>query len=367
MAVEFKYTTKYRKTDGNLSWRFTPPDDAKSAGVVNNITFQDGRTARHEIPKLIKLVDKFRKGEIKVGRIGSRSTLRQVFSHYRDSFHFKKLSYTTELAYTYGLHYICRTKVFGKDLGDIAVSAINPQHCSEAYQTWCESVSVSSGNKHARLISVLLNYCVSLDIITHNPMAKVQKESHEPRSVVWTKDQVELFLDTAFNNFKFRNIGLLVLMCYEWGQRPADIRNLRWDYVNFSDEKVTITQTKRGATVTLPIPSNMLDMLTQQFADWGWQEYVIPHQRPSDGCYIPFSCSQVGETVNEVKTVCDLPSDLRAGDLRKTAINEMIESGVDQLAIMSVTGHKNVQSLNPYNKHNYNTARKALDKRRSNS
>ena len=215
MAVEFKYTTKYRKTDGNLSWRFTPPDDAKSAGVVNNITFQDGRTARHEIPKLIKLVDKFRKGEIKVGRIGSRSTLRQVFSHYRDSFHFKKLSYTTELAYTYGLHYICRTKVFGKDLGDIAVSAINPQHCSEAYQTWCESVSVSSGNKHARLISVLLNYCVSLDIITHNPMAKVQKESHEPRSVVWTKDQVELFLDTAFNNFKFRNIGLLVLMCYE--------------------------------------------------------------------------------------------------------------------------------------------------------
>jgi integrase len=182
---------------------------------------------------------------------------------------------------------------------------------------------------------------------------------------VWTKSQVELFLDTAFEHFKYRNIGLLVLMCYEWGQRPADIRNLTWNCISFEDKKATITQSKRGATVNLPIAPNILEMLTEQFKDWGWQEYVIPFQRPSDGCYRPYTCSQVGEHVNIVKALCDLPDDLRAGDLRKTAINEMIESGVDQLAIMSVTGHKNVQSLNPYNKHNYNTAKQALDKRKT--
>ena len=363
--MEFKYTTKYRKADGTLSWRFTPPDDVKVAGVVSNVTFQDGRTARYEIPKLLKLIEQYKKGEIKAGRIGSRSTLRQVFAHYRDSFHFKRLSYNTEIAYTYGLHYVCRTKVFGKEFGDIPVGTINPQHCAEAYQTWCELVSVSSGNTHARLLSVLLNYCVSLDVIKNNPMSKVQKEHHEPRSVVWTKSQVELFLDTAFNHFNYRNIGLLVLMCYEWGQRPADIRNLTWDCINFKDKKITITQSKRGATVVLPIPSNIIDMLNQQFEDWGWQQYVIPYHRASDGCYRPYTCSQVGEYTNIVKALCDLPDDLRAGDLRKTAINEMIESGVDQLAIMSVTGHKNVQSLNPYNKHNYNTANQALQKRKS--
>ena len=53
------------------------------------------------------------------------------------------------------------------------------------------------------------------------------------------------------------------------------------------------------------------------------------------------------------------------GDLRKTAIVELIESGVDQLAIMSVTGHRNVQSLNPYNKHNFATAKSALEMRKS--
>ena len=107
---------------------------------------------------------------------------------------------------------MCRTKIFGKEFGDIPVGTINPQHCAEAYQTY-ELVSVSSGNTHARLLSVLLNYCVSLDIITHNPMAKVQKEHHEPRSVVWTRDQVELFLDTAFEHLiqKYRFVSVNVL------------------------------------------------------------------------------------------------------------------------------------------------------------
>ncbi len=44
--MEFKYTTKYRKADGTLSWRFVPPDDVKIAGVVNNVTFQDCRCCK---------------------------------------------------------------------------------------------------------------------------------------------------------------------------------------------------------------------------------------------------------------------------------------------------------------------------------
>ena len=100
-------------------------------------------------------------------------------------------------------------------------------------------------------------------------MARVKKRSSEPRSVVWTHDQVMSLLDAAFDNFEWRNIGLIVLMCYEWGQRPIDIRNLTWESVDLEQGKVTITQTKRGATVELPIPDNLLDMLTEQKKDLG--------------------------------------------------------------------------------------------------
>jgi len=362
--MDFKYTHQATLTDGSKVWRFIPPDDARASGVVTNQTFRDGRIARHEIPKLLELIRKFRSGDIVVGSIGAKSTLKQVVTYYKNTIHFDSLSRNSQQAYHYALGTICNTKVFGKDMGGMSLVSLNAQYCSEAYDTWAEDVSISNANTLSRILSVLLRFCVSLDILPSNPMSKVKKRTHTPRSVVWTNKQVELFLDTAFSKFDWRNIGLLVLLAYEYGQRPVDIRNLKWSDINFEEGKITITQSKRGATIYLPIDDKIMDLLKQQENDWGWQEYVIPHQRPSDGAYRPFSCGQVSRFTNEVKAVCGLPIELQAGDLRKTAIVEMIGSGVDNLAIMSVTGHKNVQSLNPYNKHNFETAKSALSMRK---
>ena len=91
-------------------------------------------------------------------------------------------------------------------------------------------------------------------------------------------------------------------------------------------------------------------MLTEQKGDWDFQEYVVPHHRAADGAYRPLTVHQMSALLTEVKALAGLPDDLRVGDLRKTAIVQMIESGVDHLAIQSVSGHKNVTSLNPYNK-----------------
>jgi len=359
-----KYTKKEKLRDGSIVYRFVPPKDAKLSGVSKNVTFKDGRTARYEIPKLIHIVEEFRKGKIAAGNIGINSTLRQILSYYYKTGQFNSLSLHTQRTYTYGFNKICSTKIFSRELGDITLKYLTPTHCMEIYETWVRQVSVDNANQMARIFSVILNFCRSLGLVNINPMANIKKRSHEPRSVVWTREQVELFLETAFSQFKWRNIGLLALMCYEWGQRPVDIRLLEWSNINFDDKIVTIKQSKRGATVQLPIDDKMIELLTQQKEDWGFQEYVIPYQRPSDGEYKPIENFQVSSLAKSVKSACGLPEDLQMGDLRKTAITELIESGVDQLAIMSVTGHRNVQSLNPYNKHNFNTAKSALEMRR---
>ena len=359
-----KYTIKAKLKDGSTVYRFLPPKDARLSGVVKNKTFKDGRTARYEIPKLVKIVEDFRRGKILAGNIDINSNLRQILAYYYNTGQFNSLSLHTQKTYTYGFNKICSTKMFGRELGDITLKYLTPTHCTELYETWVRNGSVDNANQLSRMFSVILNYCISLGMIDVNPMSRVKKRSHEPRSVVWTREQVELFIETAFSQFKYRNIGLLALMCYEWGQRPVDIRLLNWESVNFDSGLVTIKQTKRGATVQLPLEEKLYALLYQQNEDWGFQEYVIPHQRPSDGAYSPIEHSQVSTLANEVKALWELPSELQIGDLRKTAITELINSGVDQLAIMSVTGHRNVQSLNPYNKHNFNTAKSALEMRR---
>jgi len=370
-----KYTHKVKLKDGTLAYRFVAPKDAKLAGVVENQSFRDGRKARFEIPKLIKIVEDFRKGKILAGNISINSNFKQVIGHYLNTGQFNSLSSNSRRTYEHILEAICDSQLFSRSLGDITLKYLTAAHCSELYEGWVRGVSVDNANQKARVFSMLMNYCISIGLIDKNPMSRIKKRKHEPKSIIWTRDQVELFLDTAFSDFKYRNIGLLVMMCYEWGQRPTDIMHLKWENINninwYSsfpqgdrDSYITIKQSKRGATVKLPIEDKLTDLLIQQHKDWSFQEYVIPYQRPSDGCYRPMTPVQVSTLMKEVKALCGLPMELQAGYLRKTAIVEMIQNGVDHLAIMSVTGHQNVQSLNPYNKHNYETARSALDMRR---
>lgn len=358
-----KYTTKTSRKNGSTSWVFRPPQDVVSAGIVKSQTFRDGRTARVEIPKLLDKIDAFRKGELVAGDIGRLSNLNQIVGYYFKTKHFNSLSPNTQDNYTHNLKCICRTEIYGKEFGSFRIDRVTTPVCTEAYDTWEENVSTNTANEYSRSLSMIMNYCRSLGIVNNNPVTHVNKRTHETRSTIWNNEQVEKFCDVAFSDFKFRNIGLCVLMAYEWAQRPIDIYTLKWDNIHFDINMVKIRQSKRGATVELPLEEPLTSMLLQQKGDWDFQEYVVPFQRPSDGAYRAFDHASAGVLVRQIKELSGLPSDLRVGDLRKTAINQMIDSEIDHLAIMSVTGHKNVASLNPYVKHNLKAAKSALSRR----
>ena len=288
---------------------------------------------------------------------------KNAVDNYLHTRQFCSLSSSSQKNYECCLTAFCRMSVMGRTLGNIQVGKLNVAICSEIYDTWELETSTANANHNARVFSVLMNYLVAMEIILSNPMSRVKKRQSDPRSVIWTHDQVLSFLNTAFTKFEWRNIGLIVLMCYEWGQRPIDIRNLTWDSVDLDEGVVKIKQTKRGAEVELPIPPNLIAMLTDQKGDWDFQPYVVPHHRPQDNAYRPLTVFQMSGLLAEVKAIACLPDELRVGDLRKTAIVQMIESEVDHLAIQSVTGHKNVSSLNPYNKFSLKTAKSALERR----
>lgn len=354
-----KYTRKYTTDKGETRWTFIPPEDCRLAGVVKTRTFQDGRAARYEIPRLVERVEAFRRGELVEGDVGPRSKIKNVINHYLRSSSFRSLSAKSQKSYEASL------KVISNDLGDINLNKLTSRICAQFYDQWLQDKGSYAANRYSLILSVFLNYCISIELLEFNPMSRVKKQTHEPKSIVWTKEQVQKFLEKAFSEFEYRSVGLIVLMCYEWAQRPIDIRNLKWENIDFEQRKVTIRQTKRGATVQLPLEEPLFSMLEEQKNLWDFQEYVVPHHRASDNAYRPLSDSTMSKLVNEVKELVGLPKELLIGHLRKTAINEMVEASIDSTSIMQVTGHKNISSLSPYIKHTYSGAKSAL-KARSN-
>ena len=83
------------------------------------------------------------------------------------------------------------------------------------------------------------------------------------------------------------------------------------------------------------------------------------------GAYKPYSLHGISKLGRVAMSSAGLPNELRLADLRRTGTTEMVEAGVSMGQIMSVTGHANPNSVMPYMKNTYLSAKKALTTRES--
>jgi len=293
------------------------------------------------------------------------STLHNLVDYYLHSPQFLALRGRTQKDYEYSLGRAMQTQITPtKTLGDIKLNNLGVSECKMAYQQWVTK-GVRMANVMAMVTSLVLNIGEELELIVRNPMRSVKKMVEGQRKVMWSTNQVRAFLDTAYGEYKWRSIGLIVHMAYEFAQRVGDMRCLKWDNINFETQRLDLEQSKKRAEVHLPIEDNLFSMLQKQHEDFSFQEYVAPHPQPRSGTYKIYHLNEVSRMVNQVKQSAGLPKELTAMDMRRTAITEMVEAGVDTTQIMAVSGHNSPNSMKPYIKHTFNSANNALSKRES--
>ena len=282
--------------------------------------------------------------------------LRKLVKLYLQSSEFNRLRDQTKLDYTRFL------KILTDTLGDTTASVVSGKDARMAYEEWV-SRGIHLANHVAAVAGIVYRHGQDMEYVKSNPFTLVRKLSPVARNTVWTQDQVRQFLDVAYGDFVYRNVGLIVQMAYEWCQRVGDMRMLTWDSIDFNTRRLRLLQSKRGAEVQLPISDALHDMLTEQQQDFDFQKYVAPMPSPRGGEYKPFSMERLSKIGRIVMRQAQLPDELRLMDLRRTGTTEMVEAGVPLPQIMSVTGHANPQSVKPYIKNTYLSANSALTAR----
>jgi integrase len=260
---------------------------------------------------------------------------------------------------------LLKEMVEGKPLGDHPVQDITVSMCKTLYNNLLEKRTLKTANQNMYTLSSLLDSAVDIELIPFNPVKSFSKITPEKRTEkTWTPDEVTLFLEEAYSDFKYRNIGLLVHMCYEWAQSIKTIVNLEWDSFDWDKEVVNINT--GGKVVHIPLEDPLKSLLKKQKEDWDFQKYVIPLPTPSGNYYLPMSDMTISRYFNTVKDKVELGDKCKLAGLRTTAIKEMVEAGVDSLSIMQVTGHTKVESLTPYVDNTIQGAHRALTQRRTN-
>jgi integrase len=282
--------------------------------------------------------------------------LKKLVKLYLQSSEFNRLRDQTKLDYTRFL------KILTDTLGETTASVVSGKDARMAYEEWVTR-GIHLANHVAAVAGIVYRHGQDMEYVKSNPFTLVRKLSPVARNTVWTQDQVRQFLDVAYGDFVYRNVGLIVQMAYEWCQRVGDMRMLTWDSIDFNTRRLRLLQSKRGAEVQLPISDELLEMLTEQRQDFDFQKYVAPMPSPKGGEYKPFSMERLSKIGRTIMRQAKLPDELRLMDLRRTGTTEMVEAGVPLPQIMSVTGHANPQSVKPYIKNTYLSANSALTAR----
>ena len=289
----------------------------------------------------------------------ANAKLSEIVGFYFLSPAYRRLSAQSQKDYESHLNEVLLTHVEGKDLGDYRCNNLKVRHLTQAYEQWL-TIGNRTANYRKSVLSAAWKNAMRYDVMIHNPVALVQTVASQPRRTVWEREHVTTFLETAYSDFRWRSIGLIVHMAYDWAQRIGDMRVLKWNRLDLDVCQLDLTQSKRNAEVHLPISSGLCKMLRQQKEDFGFQDYVAPRVRPRAGAYTPYDKQEISPLINEVLDEANLPHELTAMDLRRTAVTEMMEGGVDLANIMQVTGHKNIQSVKPYMVNTLSGATKAL-------
>jgi len=295
------------------------------------------------------------------------SKLSKIVDLYLHSDKFLRLQGRTQKEYERYLNKVLNTKTHSAGLlKNRRVCDITAGMLNLAYAHWLKTLGLRPANYCKQVLSVAWRYAMSLDIMTHNPVALISTITPPPRRIKWEREEIKSFLATAYSNHKWRSIGLIVQMAYDWGQRVGDMRLLTWDSINLDTCRMDLAQSKRGAEVHLPISKGLCAILADQHKDFGYQKYVAPFVSIDGGILRPYQKEEIAPLINKILDEAHLRRELTAMDLRRTAVTEMLEGGVDGASMTQVTGHKNIASLKPYMVNTFSGASKALAARGNN-
>lgn len=353
-----KYVSKRKQADGLEHYRFNPSQKYIDMGIVKRMSLgADYSKAMLDADEMNSIIDEYESCQV----VDTKSNLQDLFNNYIQSNDFSMLRDKTQKDYIYNLKTLLETDYMGR----IKLGSITTPMMKKAYEKWVKR-GISFANHIMAVANTLFSYAIEMGYTQINPCRDVKRKMTECDRIIWTNEEVKQFLNVAYSEFKYRSIGLIVHMAYEWGQRIGDMRLLHWSNIQFDTQRLYLKQSKKRKEVFLPINDNLFRVLQKQHSDFGFQDYVAPRPYPINDGYRPYLLQNVSKAGKRVMDKAGLRKELQLMHLRATAITEMNDSGVDINQIMSVSGHANPQSVKPYIKHTFTSANYALEKRNEN-
>ncbi len=231
-----------------------------------------------------------------------------------------------ELAETTRRHYIAALERIRELCGDCAVEAVTPQVVQALKQEM--ATTAWQANAVLRVLRLLFNFGIQHGLCERNPAAKFRQLRTPPRQRIWSRDEVERFLE-ACERLGRPSMALAVKLALWTAQRQGDILRLRWE--DWDGGLLRIRQGKTGRLVVVPVVGPLAEVLERAPRR---AEVIVADERGR-----PWQADNFRHVFRKIARAAGVEG-VRFSDLRRTAIVRLAEAGCTTAEIAAISGHQ---------------------------
>lgn len=232
---------------------------------------------------------------------------------------------------------------FCKSYGTVVVSQLTPAHVTD----WLNNHPTWNTTTKANALTALqrgFNWAVRNRGLTYNPIKGMEKPKRQRRTTVVAEEDFDWLLKQYETDDPFRD---LLIVSWDSGCRPQEIRNLTADQVDLKLHRAVISEdagAKRGITRAIYIPTKraqkIIKKLTKERPEGplflntrgnAWTAYAI-------NCRFQKLKKKTGKKFHHYA-------------LRHTFITEKLKAGVDSHIVAELSGHTSTKMLDQVYSH----------------
>lgn len=183
--------------------------------------------------------------------------------------------------------------------------------------------------------------------LTFNPVSNVRKPSPGAgRNRRLSADEQEA-LFAAADAHSNPMLGWVVRLAVETGMRSSEIVGMRCSDVDLARRVVRLLDTKNGAARSVPLTrtaSEILALALENPTRTDDTPLVFFGEPGRDGVRRPYVFQKLWSAITEKVGLADL----HFHDLRHEAVSRLVEAGLSDQEVASISGHKSMQMLKRY-------------------
>lgn len=214
-----------------------------------------------------------------------------------------------------------------------------------------------TANRLLGVLARMFNFAAERGIIEDSPATRIRRPSEAPRVRVLNDDELHRFWHGLEEVDVYPATRLALRMILLTGQRPGEVTGMTWEEVEGEWWTVPADRVKGGQEHRIPLTGLALEIIEDARRYSGDRPFVFASSMRNGS--VPITVHSLSRGVLRHREEMGIHEHYTPHDLRRTCRTRLAEIGIDDVVAEKVLGHQLQGILKVYNRHSYDTEKRA--------